>query len=407
MYGPDDQLSYNITLKCLNTDFFQNPAWKQIDEDGYSPKYSGTITQKLFTTGNGIEKPTEWQQLIPLFNTRQYTTGKKLQDQNSFKNKEYWGNPFIAKYIHDDVRYFYGPIPNNFQNPPQVTLLHELYFYARYNPLKDNGQGNKVYMKSTSLTQGSFLTLPKDDIVASDLPLWIILWAWESWLNKAKPIQHIQDDYQLVIQTNFLYPKRQSYLILDKYFTDTNGENLTETDKANWHPKTEFQEESIAYIANTGPATPKINKTKSIEAHCGYNFLLKWGGCPAPMEIIEDPAKQEKFPFPNNIQQTSEIQDPATQKQHHLYYWDQRGDELTTTATKRLKQDFTFDPSFTEFGPKELPPKRETQEEEDETPIQKEQTETSILIEQLRYNQHQLRKRIRHLLKNPKLFPTL
>lgn len=404
MYGPSDQLSYNITLKCLNTDFFQNPAWKQESDTGYTPKVSGTITQKLFTTGNGSE-PTKWNELIPLFNTRTYTLGKPIQNKDSFNNKDFWGNPFAAKYIHDDVRYYYGPIPNNIDNKPNVTLLHELYFYARYNPMKDNGQGNKVYMKSTSLPQGSFLTLPKEDIIASELPLWIIMWAWESWLNKAKPIQHIQDDYQLVIQTQFFYPKRQAYVILDRYFANTSGEDLTETDKANWHPKTEFQEESIAYIANTGPATPKFNNYKSIEAHCGYNFLLKWGGCPAPMEIIEDPAKQEKFPFPNNIQQTSEIQDPATQKQHYLYYWDQRADELTGPATKRLKQDFTFDPSFAESGPKELPNKRETQEEEDETSIPKNEEETSILIQQLRYNQRQLRNRIRHLLKNPKLFP--
>lgn len=125
------------------------------------------------------------------------------------------------------------------------------------------------------------------------------------------------------------------------------------------------------------------------------------------MEIIEDPAKQEKFPFPNNIQQTSEIQDPATQKQHYLYYWDQRAHELTGPATKRLKQDFAFDPSFAEHGPKELSTKIQTQEEEDETPIPKEQEKTSLLIQQLRYNQRQLRNRIRHLLKNPKLFPTL
>ncbi len=158
--------------------------------------------------GNGGD-PKQWTDLIPLFNTRTYSLGSKLTKFQDFKNKAKWGNPFVSNYIHDDVRYYYGPIPeaSKFNEAPSVTLLHELYFYARYNPMRDNGQGNKVYMKSTSLSQGSFLSLPKEDIIASELPLWIIMWAWESWLNKAKPIQHIQDDYQLVIQTQFFLPK--------------------------------------------------------------------------------------------------------------------------------------------------------------------------------------------------------
>ncbi len=104
--------------------------------------------------------------------------------------------------------------------------------------------------------------------------------------TKSKPIQHIGEDYQIVVQSKFITPKRNCYVFVDKYMwgADTLHTEFTETDKTNWHPKYAFQSEVENSFAETGPATPKLNHTKSFEVNMKYNIKLKWGGCPAPME---------------------------------------------------------------------------------------------------------------------------
>ncbi len=281
MYQPMDQLSYNLTLTSLNTDFFQNPQFADLDDNGYIPKVTGTIPTVLYTTTNGsMDKPTHYKQLVPLKSTERYTDGPH-EPKNTYAEwikPENWGNPFTQYNIQHDVRFWYGNWPKTdteWQSPIQgLVQLHEVFFEIRYNPLRDTGIGNKVYFKSNKLRQGSYTSLPdKKDIIITEYPLWIIFWAWYDWQQKLKTIQHIDQDYQIVIQTEFFYPKRKSYVLLDKYFTQPNKEILNETDKANWHPKTEFQMEQLFYIASSGPGTPKINTTKSLECHCNYRFF--------------------------------------------------------------------------------------------------------------------------------------
>ena len=80
MYQPMDQLSYNLTLTSLNTDFFQNPQFADLDDNGYIPKVTGTIPTVLYTTTNGsMDKPTHYKQLVPLKSTERYTDGHMNQ----------------------------------------------------------------------------------------------------------------------------------------------------------------------------------------------------------------------------------------------------------------------------------------------------------------------------------------
>nr|UGV36730.1 MAG: ORF1 [TTV-like mini virus]UGV37301.1 MAG: ORF1 [TTV-like mini virus] len=409
-YAPDNEISTNITLTSLNTDFFQNPQWGNIPEKGYRPKYTGTTDTYLYAAHNGTEtSKLTYKDVIPLFQTKLMLKGKKLPNSwgeaqtNGNIKQEYWGNPFHPDY--NSYRFVYGKYPteNTYNSQNTFTDLHELYFTCRYNPFKDKGQGNKVYMKSTSLQQGSFMTLPTDTrLIAQDLPLWLIFWGYEDWLLKSKPIQHIQEDYQVVIQTDYLYPKRLNYVLLDDYFTSPHEMPPTETDRANWHPKLEMQEEQLEQISQTGPFTPKINHTKNIQIHCFYNLAFKWGGCPAPMEIITDPANQEKFPIPNYINQTIEIQDPTTPPQHQLWEWDERHQMLTATAAKRIKSHIETPTFFTDFGAKD--PSAKTQETPP-TPTTEETETPQEQIELLQQHQRELKHRIKQLIKRQKYYP--
>lgn len=408
MFAPNDQINTNISFISLNTTIFQNNKW----ENGTTPyqcKVSGTLDIYLYTAGNGT-KITQWTQLTPLFETEKYQEGKQLTKYQDILLREYWGNPFTEAYNHKDVRIFFGikPTQDTFNTTPKVTEITELFHECRYNPFRDKGIGNKVYLKSTKTTQGSFLTLPTDDrLLVQDMPLWLIFWGWTDWLLKSKPIYHLNDDYQVVFQSPYVEPQLPCYVLADRYFNSPTKTHLNETDKAHWHIKTEYQEYSIENIASSGPGTPKIHPFKQIQAHMLYDFFFKWGGCPAPMEIITDPAKQEKFPTPNNILQRLTIQDPETPKEYYLYRFDEKSGQITNEFIDRTKQDHEFTYYFTDFGTKDIAIPHQTQAKEDETPLQKE-TEKDTQQEQLnqlKQQQRQLVNRIKQLLKTPKYFP--
>lgn len=250
------------------------------------------------------------------------------------------------------------------------------------------------------------LTLPQNEqVIIQDMPLWLIFWAWEDWIVKSKPVQHLLQDYQIIIQSKYIYPPRSAYVVLDKYFTEPSHDtSLTETDKSNWHPKVEMQQYTTEHIALTGPLSPKITTTKSIETHMYYNLFFKWGGCPAPMENITDPAEQETFPTPGNIIQGLEIQDPKTPEQYTIWDWDERRGIITAKSAKRIKSDFETTTYLTEYGAKD-PETQAPQQKMYAAPPQTETTEE--YINQLKQLQRDLKHRIYELLKTKKLFPIL
>nr|UGV38432.1 MAG: ORF1 [TTV-like mini virus] len=420
MYAPDDQISTNITLVTLNTRLFQIPNYKTIPY-----QCSTTATQGTYLFGEDIHAQNDgpkWNNLILLGQLSQWQQGEKISNDQFQKmksgdltglDKTKMGNPFVWHWNSKDSKIFYGPMPTNSANltdKANVTEITGLYQFCRYNPQKDKAKGNKVYWKPTDTTQGSLLTLPTDSrLIITDFPLWLIFWGWEDWILKSKPITHLHEEYQLVIQSDYIYPKMPCYVILDPYFylhkSQDHMEDLTETDKAHWHPRYAYQIYATEAIANTGPGTPKLNHVKQMQAHCNYTFHFKWGGCPAPMEIIKDPAKQEKYPTPCNLTGEYEIEDPENSKEHFLYRWDERQGYLTGKARERLSKDYKTPIFVTEFGAKDI--QLQTQKKEDETSDTETEKETSKQLIRLRKHRDHLKRRIKRLLKSPKLFPIL
>lgn len=414
MFAPNDEISTNITFLSLNTNMFQNPLWETDDNAPYYCKVVGTNNTALFTYfQNDLNSKTDWKYIQPLFNTRHYkaadhTTAQQITSVQEFENHTKWANPFSLNLEtnHEEQPVYYGTPPtatnNKFQTKPNI-LLTEIFQECRYNPFKDKGTGNKVYIKSTNTFQGSMLSLPTDKrLLIEDLPLWLILWGWPSWLEKSKPVYHLKEDYQLVFQSPYIYPPLPCYVPLDYYFTNPKPDILNETDKQHWHPKFEYQSYTLAKIAETGPMSPKINKQKQIQTHLFYQFYFKWGGCPAPMEQICDPATQEKFPNPNNILQEFKIENPETPKEYYIYRFDERHEQLTEPAAKRLKKDFTSTKYFTEFGSKDplleiQPPTEQTQKKTPEK--EKENEEIIQQLQLVREHQEQLLLRIHRLTK--------
>ncbi len=90
--------------------------------------------------------------------------------------------------------YFYGKKPTSeFNKKPNILPITSVFQECRYNPFKDKGKGNKVYLKSTKDYEGSMLTLPTDPKrIITDLPLWLIFWGWIDWIVKSKPVFHLK-----------------------------------------------------------------------------------------------------------------------------------------------------------------------------------------------------------------------
>nr|UGV37667.1 MAG: ORF1 [TTV-like mini virus] len=422
MFAPEDQISTNVTIYSLNTNAIQRANWEQIP---YSTKAVGTENIYLWGYANGHNPENlKWEGIYLLANTKTYTEGKplkKTEDTNQStlraiteeKNKTYWGNPFTNKHQHKDITIYYGKKPDNnatYETTANILPLESLYVECRYNPFKDKGKGNKVYLVSTDTGNPSFLSIPNNSkIVIDNLPLWLIFWGWGSWLEKSRPIAHLKEEWQVVIQSPYIYPKLPCYVLVDKYFREPSQylHDFTQTDLAHWHIKYEMQQEQLEIIAQTGPGAPKINNVKQIECHCNYNFYLKWGGNPAPMETITDPSEQEKFPDPSNQLQGLEVSSPDMPKEYYLYHFDEKRSTITKKAAKRLKSDLTIEKFFTDCGAKDIP--IQTQEEStsssEEEEIQTSQQTTDAIRLQLLKQRFQYRQRLKHLLKTKKLFP--
>lgn len=400
-FQPVDQISNNITLWTLNTDFFQNPNWKPQGTQGYIPKRTaqqGNIY--LYGTHNGApeDEHITYKDLVYLGQTQIYTPGKPITQMDTLPSIEDWGNPFHYKYQHPDARLFYSTNVPSTDPAKKPSRLHYMYEPCRYNPLKDTGKNNVMYYKSTSIAGTNFNVLPENDkIILKGYPLWLMAWALTSWIQKSKPIQHIHDDYQIVIQSDFITPKRSAYLFLDNYFRlpPEHPESLTETERAHWHPAYRMQTEMENSLGQSGPAAPKINYTKSIHAEMKYKVHLKWGGCPAPMETIFNPCEQEKYPNPGAINSRYEIQSPTTPKEYYLYQWDEKRGCITEPAAKRLKTQICST-SLTDSG--HLNPRHKTQETDSETSEEEEKAQTvSDKLKLLQSQFKQLRRRLKRL----------
>lgn len=169
-----------------------------------------------------------------------------------------------------------------------------------------------------------------------------------------------------------------------------------------------MQLETLSKFAETGPAATKINKQKQIQIHAFYDFYFKWGGCPAPIENICDPADQEKFPNPNNILKELTLENPETPKEHYIYKFDERDRLLTNAASKRLKKDIEPTKYFTEFRAKDpLLQIEAPQQTQAETAQEESKEKIKEQLQLLKQQRNQLRHRINRLTKNRKLFPIL
>lgn len=410
-YIPEDQVSNELTLYSLDTNFFQNTCFEKYGTKGYSPRQINNndvyiFKPKLHATPNA-QKQYKWKDMIPLTETNEYFDGlETISALATFNNKNSWGNPFTERNAHIDQELFYTnswPTDSTWDTYHTFTPLEYIYWQCRYNPEKDNGTGNIVYLKSNNDREHAPINVLPDDpeLVIRDYPLWLTFWGFMDWLQKLKPVQQIDTGYMFVVVSKFISPPKPYYLFLDRYFVSPKSSNLTASERLKWHPMYTMQTEVEYFFGTSGPFSPKVNRSQSIQANLDYYFYFKWGGCPAPMQTIIAPENQDKFPNPYKINETIEIENPKLNKKHHLYEWDERRGEITTRCAKRLKKDSETELSFTESNLLD-PPIQALQKERDQTQTSEEETETlQQQLQQLRYHHLLLKRQLHRLTKQP------
>nr|UGV37981.1 MAG: ORF1 [TTV-like mini virus] len=421
--------SNNITLATLNTDLFQNHNFIQtgLGTTWWGPKPS----HYLYGIQNGDDDP-QVQSLIFLGQTRYYTYGKPIgqTDWSIYSSdqgkKENFGNIFYTRYIHKEFGVFISTTPPNtlFENKsyrtkkiselqkeqPKISIAkldQDIYKTVRYNPERDTGKDNKIYLVKTSDLSTGWPEPSDEDLIYHGYPLWCLFWGWIDWQEKYKKISKVEKDYICVLKTKFTYPNYTIMVPIDKHFLDGHStwlnEEQTIEDSISWYPKVQFQTLSIENICSTGPGVARTSAT-SIEAHAKYCFYFKWGGCPNDLENIIDPGDQKHYPVPNNELQGPEIQDPKSDYKHEIWPFDVRHQMLTKRAAKRIRQDSDSEKTF--FTDTKLqseptttallsqistPEQTSTEEEEETTPNQQQ-------LQHLKRTQYKLKRRIKSLI---------
>nr|UHK06347.1 MAG: ORF1 [Torque teno midi virus] len=226
---------------------------------------------------------------------------------------------------------------------------------VRYNPLTDNGKGNKMWLSPNN--SGSYKIPRDEDLIMEDYPLWLMLYGWTSFIKDKKHDWSYFSAYILVIKTDKVYrvsgvSTEQYYVFLSKNFINGLGPNGTKPSLIAgkyWYPTLSSQFEVISDIVNTGPFIPKYSDITNSTWECtySYDFYFKWGGSQPPQPDAEDPSKKGKYEVPDKQFQRLQITNPDSQNiQTVLRTWDYRRGLLTKKALKRMYDNLETDESI-------------------------------------------------------------
>lgn len=408
-FAKPESKSNNISLKCLNIKLFQNTNFQHPPEDTYySPKTTDSTQKKniyLYSSNLSYTEATV-NNLVPLGNTKQNKFGPTYQHLNSSQDikLENLSNPFNKHFFSEDEYYLYYSTKNftemwTFRNnqkklntiPEILPVDSKTIITVRYNPDKDTGKDNKIYLVK-NFTNDGWKPPTDENLIIEGLPLYYALWGWLDWQKKLKKAIRVFNDYTLVIQTKTFDVELPYYVLLDQDFIDgyePYGDlqnppiQPSYYSNENWFPKTTYQEQSIQKICDTGPFAPKTPWNHYLQIRYNYTFYFKWGGCPKELKKAYDPCLQPKWPTPDNITPATEISNPATSPSTFLYSWDWKEDYIKKKAIKRISEHTPINENIlsitdSKYNPRPLQKKRKTQTSESE-----EEQEEEELLQQL------------------------
>nr|UHM27309.1 MAG: ORF1 [Torque teno midi virus] len=368
----------------LNINFYHHAAWAQVlTESPYKP-YSTAPDPIWAKYPNSTEK--------------KQITGMNTDYSSSVNLKTGWFRPEILQ------------ASQLFQTATAATATRAVGA-ARYNPNKDAGRGNKVYL--TSIFADTYKPPTTDKmLVIEDLPIWLALYGFTDYVRTVKTSDFLRQSL-LIIQTDYMHcePEIQScktFIPLDLYFIQGKSyRGLTPTDYEvrNWYPSLERQLDAINALVETGPYIPKLAETRNStwELKYTYSLFFKWGGPQIHDEPVHDPCTFPTYPVPDKDSKTIQIKDPAKQKTESLLHkWDVRRGIIKEKAIKRMFSNISTDTEFqpiTEDAPLQKKKRKGARLTDPQEEIKEIQACLQSLCEESTYQEIQETQDLRHLIK--------
>lgn len=343
-----------VSIFCLNTDFYANAGW-----GNSSPP--GTQHNKWYQPYAKIASITTVQ-----------IKGKATPitiDTTDYKNS-----------ISYDKGYFQSKL---LQAEKIITVQSENLPIkaARYNPTKDDGIGNKVWL--VSVVNYSYQPPKTDsDLIIENLPIWQAYWGFLDYVKQVKKDSTFLNTYYTVFESKYLEPAVSTsklYIPIDVSFINGKGpydSYVTSYRKENWYPTLNAQLKTINNLVQAGPFVPKLDNIflSSWELYSSYSFYFKFGGSELPEPDTVNPQEQGTYDVPSKIKSALQIINPQKQSPYStLHSWDYRRGLITSSAYKRM---LDYQETDTEFENVTEHPRKKKKTQEYGNALQKADQET-------------------------------
>nr|UHM26738.1 MAG: ORF1 [Torque teno midi virus] len=340
-----------VTFKALNPGWFQIGSWAQFREQTtpYLPYRAVFSNLYFWDTTNWPADTLEKQK------HQKFITDHSFQVKHSTYNESvgYTTGFFSPKALNAVM------ITTDLTKSSHIGTLPLIT--CRYNPAKDSGIGNTVWLHS-NLSHGYDKPTQDKTIIIKNLPIWMIFYGWLSYVQYIKKASDFFISYTVCIEcpaidispsigaTNLIIP-------IDETFTQGKppyGQDLSTSDLAHWYPDIYNQVEILNSFVTVGPYIPKYNQTRNStwELHFFYEFLFKWGGPETTEPPVADPAQQPTYDALDKQYATIQIRDPRKQIYESIIHpWDYRRGILKSSALKRIQDNISIESSFQEGFP--------------------------------------------------------
>nr|UHM26660.1 MAG: ORF1 [Torque teno midi virus] len=333
-----------ITFKALNTGFYKNGHWAQYrpETTPYIP-YTGAASDLWYWDTadwpKNMYEPTDpWVKQHGFQVTATSYSTSVAYDTGYFNSRV-----LSAKLITRETK----------RNTAIAALPMNI---CRYNPTKDTGKGNTVWLHS-NLRESYDKPSSDKTVIIAGIPLWMIFWGWLSYVQHMKKAPDFYTSYTVCIESPFIEVASSTVTptpiipIDDTFIKGQAPYNapIRNTDLAHWYPDVFNQTEQINNIVCSGPYVPKLDniRNSSWELHYYYKFRFKWGGPEITDQPVVDPSKQPIYDAFDKVTQAVQIRNPANQKfTSILHPWDLRRGIIKNKTLKRMQENLSIDTTF-------------------------------------------------------------